>query len=55
MTHDTRLLLYALGAVVLLIALIARVKLHPLIALTVVSLGMGAAAGMPLAAAAKAF
>src|SRR5437764_4256251 len=55
MTSDARLLLFALGAVVLLIALIARFKLHPLIALTVVSLGMGAAAGMPPAAAVKAF
>ncbi|MFL5614392.1 MAG: GntP family permease [Gemmatimonadaceae bacterium] len=55
MTPDARLLLFALGAVVLLIALIARLKLHPLIALTVVSLGMGAVAGMPPAAAVKAF
>ena len=55
MTDDTRLLLYALGAVVLLIVLIARFRLHPLIALTVVSLGMGAVAGMPLADAATAF
>jgi GntP family gluconate:H+ symporter len=55
MPGDGRLLLYALGAVVVLIVLIARLKLHPLIALIVVSLGMGAAAGMPLAAAAKAF
>lgn len=55
MTSDARLLLFALGAVVLLIALIARLKLHPLIALTVVSLGMGAVAGMPPAAAVKAF
>jgi GntP family gluconate:H+ symporter len=54
-TGDTRLLLYALGAVVLLIVLIARFKLHPLIALIVVSLGMGAIAGMPLADAATAF
>src|SRR5204863_2253891 len=55
MTSDTRLLLYAFGAVVLLIALIAYFKLHPLIALTSVSLAMGAAAGMPLGAAVKAF
>ena len=55
MSSDARLLLYALGAVVLLIVLIARLKLHPLIALIVVSLGMGAVAGMPLADAAKAF
>ena len=55
MTHDARLLLFALGAVLLLIALIAHFKLHPLIALTSVSLAMGAAAGMPLPAAVKAF
>src|SRR5881227_3197044 len=55
MTPDARLLLYAFGAVALLIALIAYFKLHPLIALTSVSLGMGAAAGMPPAAAVKAF
>src|SRR5689334_1637326 len=55
MSSDGRLLFYALGAVVLLIVLIARLKLHPLIALTVVSLGMGAVAGMPLGDAATAF
>src|SRR5436305_1716524 len=55
MTPDARLLLYAFGAVALLIALIAYFKLHPLIALTSVSLAMGAAAGMPLGAAVKAF
>jgi GntP family gluconate:H+ symporter len=55
MTADTRLLLYALGAVIALIALIARFKLHPFIALIVVSLAMGIAAGMPLGAAVKAF
>jgi GntP family gluconate:H+ symporter len=46
MSSDGRLLLLALGAVVVLIVLIARFKLHPLIALTTVSLAMGAAAGM---------
>lgn len=55
MSHDARLLLYALGAVLLLIALIARFKLHPLIALTGVSLGMGAVAGMSPAAIVTAF
>jgi gluconate:H+ symporter, GntP family len=55
MTADTRLLLYALGAVLVLIALIAHLKLHPLIALTSVSLAMGVVAGMPLGAAVKAF
>jgi len=54
-TSDTLLLLYALGAVIALIALIARFKLHPFIALVVVSLTMGVAAGMAPAAAVKAF
>ncbi|MFN2601412.1 MAG: GntP family permease [Gemmatimonadaceae bacterium] len=55
MTADTRLLLYALVAVVSLVVLIARFRLHPFIALIVVSLAMGVAAGMPAAAAIKAF
>ena len=55
MTHDSQLLLYALAAVVALIVLIARFKLHPFIALISVSLAMGVAAGMPAAAAVKAF
>jgi GntP family gluconate:H+ symporter len=52
---DTRLLLYAAGAVVALIVLIARFKLHPFIVLIAVSLGLGAAAGMPLGSVVKAF
>ena len=55
MTPDTRLLLYALGAVITLIVLIARFRLHPFVALIAVSLGMGVAAGMPLVAAVKSF
>ena len=55
MTADTLLLTYALAAVVALIVLIARFKLHPFVALIVVSLAMGVAAGMPLGAAVKAF
>ena len=55
MTDDTRLLLFALGAVVTLIVLIARFKLHPFVALILVSLGLGVAAGMPLGGAVKAF
>jgi GntP family gluconate:H+ symporter len=55
MSADTRLLLFALGAVVLLVVLIARFKVHPLIALTTISLAMGAVAGMPLTEAVKAF
>ncbi|MEO7823219.1 MAG: GntP family permease [Gemmatimonadaceae bacterium] len=55
MTAESRLLLFALIAVVLLVVLIARFKLHPFIALISVSLAMGVAAGMPPAAAVKAF
>ncbi len=55
MTPGTRLLLYALGAVVALIVLIARFKWHPFVALVVVSLTMGVAAGMQPAAAVKSF
>jgi len=55
MTTDTRLLLYAFAAVTALIVLIARVKLHPFVALVAVSLGLGVAAGMPLGTAVKSF
>src|SRR5712671_1542341 len=55
MTADARLLLFALIAVVALILLIARFKLHPFIALVVVSLTMGVVAGMAPAASVKAF
>lgn len=55
MVSDTALLLFALAAVVALILLIARWKLHPFIALVVVSIAMGVTAGMPPAAAVKAF
>src|SRR5688500_14726946 len=55
MTTDARLLLFALIAVTALILLIARAKLHPFIALVLVSLGLGVAAGMPLGNAVKAF
>ena len=55
MTTDARLLLFAFGAVVALIVLIARFKVHPFVALISVSLAMGLAAGMPAAAAVKAF
>jgi GntP family gluconate:H+ symporter len=54
-TADGRLLLYALAAVGALIVLIARVKVHPFIALVAVSLAMGIAAGMPPADALQAF
>jgi len=55
MTSDARLLLCALVAVIALVLLIARYKLHPFIALTAVSLSMGLAAGMAPNAAVKAF
>src|SRR5437763_1166928 len=55
MSPNTRLLLYALGAVVALIVLIARFKLHPFVVLIAVSLGMGTAAGMPLGGVVRAF
>lgn len=48
-------LVYALLAVVALIVLIARFKVHPFVALVLVSLAMGAAAGMSPAALVKAF
>ena len=54
MTTEARLLLCAAVAVIALIVLIARYKLHPFVALISVSLAMGVAAGMPLAAAVKA-
>ena len=55
MSADARLLLYALLAVIALVVLIARLKLHPFIALVSVSLAMGVTAGMPPVAAVKAF
>jgi gluconate:H+ symporter, GntP family len=55
MSHNTQLLLYAVIAVIALIVLIARFKLHPFIALIVVSLALGIAAGMPLGTVVRAF
>ena len=55
MTPQVRLLLIALGAVAVLIVMIARFKVHPFVALTIASLGLGAAAGMDPGAAVKAF
>jgi GntP family gluconate:H+ symporter len=48
-------LLVALVAVVVLILLIARFKVHPFVALVAVSLGLGAAAGMSPGGLVKAF
>lgn len=55
MSQNTLLLLSAAGAVVALIVLIARFKLHPFVVLIAVSLGLGAVAGMPLGSVVKAF
>ncbi len=52
---DSALLLYALLAVVALIVLIAKFKVHPFIVLVAVSVGMGLASGMPFGAITKAF
>ncbi len=48
-------LVYALIAVVVLIVMIARLKVHPFVALVAVSLGMGAVTGMSPAGLVKAF
>ncbi len=55
MSPNTQLLLYALGAVIALIVLIARFKLHPFVVLIAVSLAMGTVAGMSLGSVVKAF
>jgi len=55
MSSNTQLLLLAFSAVVALIVLIARFKLHPFVALIAVSLALGIAAGMPFAGVVKAF
>lgn len=55
MSANTELLLYAAVAVVALIVLIARFKLHPFIALVTVSLVLGIAAGMPLGSVVRSF
>ena len=55
MSPNTRLLIYAFVAVVALIVLIARFKLHPFVALIAVSLALGITAGMPFGSVVKAF
>jgi GntP family gluconate:H+ symporter len=47
-THDRFLVACAAGTVPLLLLLIAKVRLHPALALSVAALGLGVAAGMPL-------
>ncbi len=46
--HDFFLVACAAGTVLLLLILIAKVRLHPALALTVAALGLGVASGMPL-------
>src|SRR5438105_2000219 len=55
MSSNTQLLLLAFAAVVVLIVLIARFKLHPFVALIAVSLALGIVAGMPFGAVVQAF
>ncbi len=55
MSANAQLLLLASAAVVTLIVLIARFKLHPFVALITVSLALGIVAGMPFGAVVKAF
>jgi GntP family gluconate:H+ symporter len=55
MSATTQLLLLAFAAVVTLIVLIARFRLHPFVALITVSLALGIVAGMPFGAVVKAF
>jgi GntP family gluconate:H+ symporter len=55
MTAESRLLLLAVGAVIALIVLIARFKLHPFIALISVSLALGVVAGMAPVDAVRSF
>jgi gluconate:H+ symporter, GntP family len=53
--HDWFLLACAAGTVLLLLILIARVRLHPALALMVAALGLGVATGMPLTQAPPSF
>src|SRR3712207_1622520 len=55
MSSEARLLLYAALAVGALILLIARLRVHPFVALVGVSLAMGVVAGMAAADAVRAF
>ncbi|MFN0069528.1 MAG: gluconate:H+ symporter [Limisphaerales bacterium] len=55
MRHETELLLIAAAGVAVLLVLVARLRLHAFLALAVVSLGVGLAAGLEPLAAARAF
>lgn len=47
-SHDGFLVACAAGTVLLLLALIAKIRLHPALALCVAALTLGVASGMPL-------
>jgi GntP family gluconate:H+ symporter len=53
--HDTAVLLFALGAIAVLITLIGVVKLHPFVALVITSLGLGLAVHLQPAAIVQTF
>lgn len=55
MSHETSLLLFALVAIIALVVLIARFKLHPFLGLLLVSVAIGLHSGMKLPAIAKTF
>ena len=55
MSHETSLLLFALAAIIALVVLIARFKLHPFLGLMLVSVAIGLNSGMKLPAIAKTF
>lgn len=53
--QGSMLLIYALGAVIALVVLIARFRMNPFIVLIVVSLILGLSVGMPMAAIVRSF
>lgn len=55
MSHEARLLLFALVAIIALVVLIAQFKLHPFLGLILVSVAIGFNSGMKLSAIAKTF
>lgn len=55
MVHGSLSLLYALGAIIALVLLIAKFKLNPFVTLIVVSLALGIAVGMPMETIVKSF
>jgi GntP family gluconate:H+ symporter len=55
MSHEASLLLFALFAIIALVVLIARFKLHPFLGLLLVSVAIGFHSGMKLPAIAKTF